>query len=114
MGDSTKVGGGRILSAIAWFRKLPANSWGRGRSFSCYCSFAYSALPLIRYPKRSTTPLATSILAAFAPSELFSLPKNAMRVECRLPTVEAHGEALTSNREGRARLPDLWLTVSRR
>ena len=32
------------MSEIAWLRKPSENGKGRHRTFSCYCSFAYSAL----------------------------------------------------------------------
>jgi hypothetical protein len=35
---------GDFFNTHAWLRKLSANSKRRGRAFSCYCSFAYSAL----------------------------------------------------------------------
>src|SRR5881396_2102775 len=40
------------MSAIAWFRKPSANSKDKGRTFSSYCNFAYSALASFRMGSR--------------------------------------------------------------
>src|SRR5437879_9690362 len=40
------------MSAISWFRKPSANSKDKGRTFSSYCNFAYSALASFRMGSR--------------------------------------------------------------